>query len=317
MRQTWWIWAFWLGLTGAGCAFDQDWSYYPRTAGAYFLATDSLGVPYLVSAEDTTYDPQRGAGLGISRLSGLDSRAGTLWLGDGATARAYVWEQGRLQGAEVFDCAPLEPAYLCAGDRYLLVSDTAGRRLGFVSLRDGTVYERPLSGAPGQAVYRSGKFFVPVGPRQVQVWQEVALAVLDSATFTHPVTDIQIEPRTLLWVHTRDSATLYAASLDYNTHQVIAPEAVMSAEQLQRSPYLWQSFGKEILGRVTVQGGLLRPGNQRQVTGIATDFFEGVIYYVQADTLWRYRPQGQETQALGPFPYRLTRGVFLLPPAGS
>lgn len=309
MKQVWWLWIIWLGLTS--CSFDQDLAYYPRTLGAYFIVVDSLGSRHLMAVEGDGYAER--AVAGGAPLTGLDSRAGTLWVGAGDQARAYHGEGDRLQAAEVLDCAPLQPAYLCAGDRYLLVADTASARLGFVSLRNGEVFLRALPAPPGQPVYRSGKFFVPVGGQKVHIWQEVALAVVDSVTLAHRIVDIQIEPRTVLWVHTRDDSSLYAASLDYNTHQIVAAEAPLPFDHLQRSPFLWQNFGKELLGRVSLQGGVLRPGNFREVRAVATDFFEGELYYVQADSLHRYRPRDRVSQVLGAFSGEIQRAVFLLP----
>ncbi|RMG60475.1 MAG: hypothetical protein D6722_20860 [Bacteroidetes bacterium] len=304
--------SIWLAaLLFLGCSFDQDLALAPRTVGAYLLATDSLGASVLLAYEDGTFVPDRAADLGLGRIYSLDSRDGRLWLGGEEQVRAFGWEAERLQAEASLDCAPLRPDYLCAGDRYLLIADTSKGEIGFVSQRDGGLHRRRLSAAPGRPVYRSGKFFLPVGARQVQVWQEVALTAVDSVTLQRPVVDLQIEPRTVLWVHTRGDSGLYAAPLDFNTHTLTAPETPVSGDTLLRSPYLWRTYGYELLGRVSLLDGRLRPSNQGGVAAVAADFLEGDLYFVQSDSLWRYRLRNREAHRLGAFPYRLRQAAFL------
>ncbi|GAB4411356.1 MAG: hypothetical protein OHK0039_16500 [Bacteroidia bacterium] len=296
----------WL-LLMAGCSFDQDMRYYPATQGAYFLVRDTLGQMSVALARAGAIERDWEGGLGWQpgEVGGLDGRGLALWLANASRSELVQMRfddgspavGGRYALGDTF-----RPVHVCVGAQRVLLCDTLHRQIAFWDIGRERLVVMPPGALPGRALYRSGKFYLPTGGRKLQIWQEEALAIIDSLAFDHPIADLQMAEDEMIWVLTRDSAQLYSARIDYNSNAIFEAETPRTQQKLQFSPYAHRPYGKEYTGTGQLIGGIVRPGNFRGVSDFYLDFFDGELYFIQADSLYCFHIERQERQVLGVLP---------------
>lgn len=300
-----------LMLLQGGCRFDDDSAYYPFTQKAFLLITDSLSTDkQLIRIENETITPHWEQQLGINgTLTAIGSYENTCWIASALPNEVHLADPENNQLLQSFSTDDLRPDFICAGDQYVLVSDSAAHRIGFLHRKKGTLTTIDLTDAPSRAVYRSRKFYLQLGARTVAIFREEALATLGEVAFERTIEDLQVDNLISIQVFTRDTA-LYQASIDYNTNALSVAERLETADQVQVSPIRVASYGKEWLGRVAMQDSRLSQGGFTEVTDFETDFFESTIYYVARDSLFRYRIATDDNQPFGPLIGEIQNSFF-------
>ena len=164
-----------VALLWLGCRWEGDEVLKPATQVAYLLSRDAEGSHILRHAGDTlTLDWQRSLGLRSAKTGGLDGHQGSLWL-SAAQQLMQLSPAGELLRS--YDLDSRTGHYLQAGDRTLLLCDTAQAQIGFFDFRRETLAWRPLDSVSGQPRYKGGQFYLPAG-HSVWVYQERAYAPL-------------------------------------------------------------------------------------------------------------------------------------------
>ncbi len=298
-------------LIHAGCTFDDDTGYYPITKRAFLLVADTAGVGkqlLLIEGNTLAKDWVQKAGM-TGTLTAIASREDAHWIASANPNQVHLADPKNDRLIQSFDTGALRPDHLCAGDEYLLISDSSARRIGFLHRKKGDLITMDLPAAPGKAVYRSRKFYLQLGSRKVQILREEALAMLAEVELTRPVVDLQVDNLISILVFTRDSA-LYRAAIDYNTNSLSQAERPEAADKVQVSPIRVAIYGKERLSPVTLRDGRLFPGGYTGVTDFETDFFEAQVYYCARDSLFRHSISNSANQALGSLAGEIQNSFF-------
>lgn len=303
--------SLWAGATLAGCAFDDDTAYYPITRSALLLVGDSLDADrHLLNITDKNLAGAWEQNLNLAgTLRHLASFENECWLSTENPGQVHRLDMPTGQLAETFSTEGLQPEYICVGEDYLLVSDKQTAQIGFIHKKKGTLTILDVPELPGEAVYRSRKFYLQVGNQSVRIFREEAIADLETVSFSRPITDLQVDNQISILVFTRDS-TLFRASIDYNTNSLSLPETLENSDQTEVSPIRVAQYGKEWLREVRLRNGQLSLGNRGQVTDFEVDFFDAQIYYAAEDSLFQYAIREQKNTAVGSFSGEILNSFF-------
>ncbi len=274
-----WYWLLWLIL--GGCAYDDDGRWALQTDASYLLAGQSVyrhSEAGLDLAWSQAWEP-------IDDLDGLGER---LWLANATDRQLLEVEAATGRLVQRHDLGEFAPHFLCVGDRYLLLGDTARQEIRFWEPAEKTAVVRRLSGAPGAMVYRSRIFLVAVGGRRVEAWQEQALAPVSIDSLARPVFAFGLPPGSLVYAYSRDSAQTYVSRWDYNSRSWQSREQGLGAEAEWLSPYQRQAYGQEWRGNLRLADGELRgTGIAMEAEAAAVDFFSAIAWVQRGDSLLR------------------------------
>ena len=293
------------------CRYDEDFNFVPKTQEAFFLM-DHNGERAL-----RLYDPEGNVFLndwgrekGLMNPGDIAGAGEELWIGlpDQNSLARYDIPKDEL---ETFSLGNFATHHLCIGDRYLLLSDTLSNQLGFFHLRRKELTTLDLDQKPGKAVYRSTKFYLILGEKELAIYNELALAPEEVLGFDREVFDLVVDNRFSTWVYTRDTLN-YRTTVSWNSNSIDLPAQQVSENKLAHSPYLQPTFDKEFTGFVGLADGRLLNSPNPLADDFAADFFEGNAYYVANDSLWLLDLAGESRRVLGPYSGTFRNSFFYL-----
>lgn len=186
-----------------------------------------------------------------------------------------------------------------------MMSDTLSNRLGFFHLKREELTTVNLDQKPGKATYRSTKFYLILGEKDLAIYNEQALAAIEILNFDLEIFDVLVDNRFSTWVYTRDTAN-YRTTVSWNSNAIDLPSRKVPESKARHSPYLQPSFDKEFTGLVAISAGNLLNFPNPAADDFEADFFEGKAYYVANDSLRLLELSDSQTRVLGPYP-----GIFL------
>ena len=198
---------------------------------------------------------------------------------------------------------------MAVGTSYILLSDTSQRKLGFLRIRDARLVQLQLDEAPGQAVYRSAKFFIRLGEKQVGLYHEEALTEVKRWSLQREIVDIQLDRELYTLIFTRDSL-LYESRINYNTQQMENVEVKVDYDKIRYPTYKRASFGKEYIREVFIRDQQLSPSNSPKADDFEVDFFESNIYFQRNDSLFTFHILTGATRSAGILDGKMLKAHF-------
>jgi hypothetical protein len=280
-KLVWLLGLVWL----AGCAYDDDGGWTRQTTASYLLAGETV-----VRHSEAGLDPAWSQAWGP--ISDLDGQGETLWLADAAGRQLLEVDarSGDLRARHAL--GDFSPHRLCAGERYLLLGDTARQLLRFWQPEEKSAILRPMDGPPGPITYRSRLFLVAAG-RTVTAWHETALAPVSTDSLDRRVFAFEQPSGPLIHAYSRDSAQAYVSRWDLNGRSWVSREQRLNAEREWLSPFQRQTYGQEWLADLQLRLGQVQgPGVAITAEAAAIDFFAATAWVIRQDSLLRVPLQG-------------------------
>ncbi|MEM8887747.1 MAG: hypothetical protein AAGD28_07150 [Bacteroidota bacterium] len=295
------------------CRYDQDFEFVPKTQQAYFLM-DHNGQRELrlYEPEGNIFLNEWGVSKGLNNPGDIAGAGEELWISlpDQSSLARFDIENDELEN---FSLGNFKAHFLCVGERYLLMSDTLTNQLGFFHLKRKELTSLDLDQQPGKAAYRSTKFYLILGEKDLAIYNELALAPEESLSFEREIFDLVIDNRFSTWVYTRDSLN-YRSTVSWNSNSVDIAAIEVLEDKVAHSPYLQPTFDKEFTGIVALSGNRLLNFPNPLADDFAADFFEGNAYYVANDSLRLLNLAGESTQLLGSYSGTFANSFFYLAP---
>ncbi|MEZ4777106.1 MAG: hypothetical protein R3D00_28275 [Bacteroidia bacterium] len=287
------------GLLLTGCVFDEDVRFIPETQTGFILnrqaATKSV-IKITGDIAETHWLAYPGMGE-ISDFSGSEK---TIWFAEAMAHKIFEYDPGSQGVVQSLETQSLTPHFICAGEKVILLSDSAADQIGFFRLKNqqltivGTEYK------PGQAVYRSGKFYVQAGDKTVDIYDELAYASIGTAIFDHAIKSIEADARSRIFVHTTEGNNAWQGLIDYNSNSISKPEAAVNYEKVRYTPYVERPLGKEYLRDVQKINGKLNTAVTQACSDFEVDFFESIIYFLRQDSLYSLKIADNLVRPLAP-----------------
>jgi len=293
------------------CRYDEDFEFVPKTQQAYFLM-DNNG-----QREVRRYEPEGnaflnewGASKGLNNPGDIAGSGEELWISlpDQSSLARFDIEKDELEN---FPLGNFKAHFLCVGERYLLLSDTLTKQLGFFHLKRKELTTLDLDQQPGKAAYRSTKFYLILGEKDLAIYNELALAPEETLSFERELFDLVIDNRFSTWVYTRDSLN-YRTTVSWNSNAIDLAAQEVPEDKVAHSPYLQPTFDKEFTGIVALSGDRLLNFPAPLADDFAADFFEANAYFVANDSLRVLDLFEGEIRVLGFYPGTFANSFFYL-----
>ncbi|RMG19203.1 MAG: hypothetical protein D6730_21995 [Bacteroidetes bacterium] len=293
-----------------GCSFDDDLRYIPQTRAAYLLLADSSGQSIMHIREGQRFDQwERQLGMQAGSVADIGAGLEQLWVADAEAGMVLQVEPETGQVSKRLSTGALTPHYLCAGQDYLLISDTLQGQAGFLRIKNGKLHLLPQQGKPSRAVYRSQLFFLVHADSSVRIYHEKALALLAELPFEGKIEELLLDNGVLTQVFFRRQGQLYQAAIDYNTRALARQPIVSELIKIRYTPYKRQNFGKELIHDLGLTPARVL-GSQREIQDFEADFFESMLYLKRHDSLQLVPYHSSDLHALGPFHARFLKSCF-------
>lgn len=293
------------------CRYDQDFNFVPKTQQAFFLMDDKGQRELrLYEPEGNIFLNDWGSSKGWNNPADIAGSGEELWISlpDQNSLLRYDIEKDE---SDNFSLGNFTAHHLCIGERYLLMSDTLANQLGFFHLKREELTTIDLDQQPGKAVYRSTKFYLILGEKELGIYNELALAPLELISFEREIFDVLIDNRFSTWVYTRDTAN-YRTTVSWNSNAIDLTAQEVPQSKVQHSPYLQATFEKEFTGLVGMAEGRLLNFPAPDADDFEADFFEGNAYYVANDSLRQLNLSESQIRVLGPYSGTFRNSFFYL-----
>lgn len=271
-------------LAVAGCSFDDDTAYIPRTQGVFLLIDSPTDGGEVICIRDSSIDYN--LALEPQRIACMAGSGRKLWLGDNHGGKLYLYDCADMSLVRSFSLPDsLVPNSLVAQDDLVFSADE-NRHTVFACDDHGHLRAmRTLPGNPWVLAVHSG--YVLACSYATVYWLNINdLSIRDSAVFRESVTGASWMPPESFAVFSRDSVeNIYQATFSYQG-KLISPETKQpGVSQIEYSPYRSQNFGHEYL-RPVVAGIESASTPVGLLTGkyVMTDFFSPVWYSQQIDS---------------------------------
>lgn len=192
------------------------------------------------------------------------------------------------------------PSSIAAGEKYLLLGDSLNKQLIFVRHKQFNLGKTHIfvDKTPGKAIYRSGKFFVPMDSTWLESWHETGFSMLNEIEVGHPIMDIQANNRTSIVMLMKDGGEWRLGSVDWNNLQWLVDPQKTIIRHLRTTPYFRSAYEKEWLRDIQVDT-TRRLFLTKNIRGMEVDFFESNVYFLSNDTLEKYNIRSRELTKMG------------------
>ncbi|MEO0895958.1 MAG: hypothetical protein AAFY71_06140 [Bacteroidota bacterium] len=305
-----------LGLSS--CRFEEDSEFIPSTEICFFLFQEN-GEVSLASISDSTLRLNIAESYGAEAV-GIHDMAGKenfLWL---SLKNQQAISQYNLKTDEqqLFSLDSMEAVFLCPGEDILLISDTVNRQLGFLNMKSGELVRKKLNHQPGEAYYRSGKFFVSFDSTILASYQETAFALLDTLDCVYPIIHIDGDNRIGIRLHMREGSEYFEGQLDWNNSQWIEPSSSSPYRITHYTPYQRSFFEKEWAAdvRVFVEGRIRGISATSGILDLEMDFLESRGYFLRENDFQVYDLEEGEIRSFQRPAEHLRKSFFYYPVGG-
>jgi len=294
------------------CTLDDDQRFVPATQSSYFLlSSEDHEAKEIWEVVDSSLIKGVESSFGIqpSRLRSMAGIKQELWLGLEGGSLLEV----DLESLETIkhSIEGLTPHFLTQGEDYILICDTVEEQLGFFHRNNHELFLRSLPGKPRQAVYRSGKFFIPVDSLHLLTYHERGLSLLDSISFPYPIIDLQSDNRRSMLIHLSEGNDYFLAEIDWNNGQLVLPPTPTPFVIIRNSPFFRSSYEKELTRNVYLNesGEVFFSKN---VKALEVDFLESRVFLVSDSIFRSYHIRDRKLQDLGIIRKKLEASYFYI-----
>jgi len=315
MKQ--WIFLFLAAslLALPGCGFDDDREYAIETKAGFFLGEDSLSRQRGVAKwtpDGLELDWQSRLKVGAGELSTMVLAEGSVWVGD-INSNLLVAGDPETGAEKARITTGVAPHFFAVGDRYIVIADSTQELLVWYHRRKEELFSIELPAPPQRILYNSRTFFVQVGPSDVWVMDEHALADRSRNEFEHPIQFMQFNQFNNIDLVTHDGSQAYTALVSGADYLTARNETAVDYSQIARTPYFEARFGQEWLQDVVLVGNEVQTGNQviqDQASSFGVDFFESKLFAQTNDSLVRIDLSTRSIEGAYPYTDRILSSVF-------
>lgn len=269
------------------CSFDEDAIYYPKTRANYLMVSEN-GNKRIIEEVAGNLNEDWLKPINPGPVSDMAGEADELWFSDIQNARLFRVNLRSARKDREIALPEIRPAFICLGDRHILVSDTLNDLIALVLKKDGEVVWRNKLENPGKAVFRGEKFYVPYAGNYIGILYERSLSIANMLTTKLPIQDLVVDNGVFTRVYTGINGIEVENRIDFNSDDLSGSEVTVNFQKTRWSPYISADFGKEWVGSISLQrsGVLGLPIPIANVRDFEIDFFESRAFYLRTDSLF-------------------------------
>ena len=282
-------------LVLSACSFDNNEDYVLETKAGLFLTQDSTGKKSLHRVEkDTTYEGWNVSAFGIqdADLGDMQGQDNELWVSDITHKKIIGYHLAKKERTDNFSTGALIPHYICVGDKYILLSDTVARKIGYLKRSNGDLTIWDIGYRSGKAAYKLQRFYLPADHR-LFILSEPAISEITHHLLQNTPFEMAFDNRTSGFLYAKRNDTLLVSGVDILTgtlqnDNTLPRESPAGYDKIRFTPYRVATFGKELTTNLILANhriGYALPNGGIQ--DFEADFFESKVYYKRNDTLYR------------------------------
>lgn len=298
-----------------GCEFDDDSLFYPETEKGVFLMQSLENMPTSLMAvvnDSLIQNWEEDLGIESGMIGDMAGSEETLWITAPEKGEVYAVNAFDNRITDVLSFTDFSPHFISIGTSHLLFSDSTRNQIGFWNKDTRSFVKMLVNHPPQMSVYRSRKFFVQLGNHQVGIYQEEALAMIDTVNFDQEIEYLELDNRHSTVVYTRQDSQLYEALIDYNNNAVDKLEMEVTAQKVRHSPYLSQVYGKELTRPVELINGRISAAGATNAQDFEVDFLDGKVYYRKLDSLYVYEAPTRKKTNMGGLGANFQKAYFFV-----
>ena len=289
-----------------GVDYNED--YITETKAWFFLTSDSSGQKAIQKIEGPAIFPTWNEEVGIPGNAVTDFVVNTqdAWICSQSRNSLYHIDLANTQPDNLYQLGSFSPDAIAVTPKYIVMTDSLGKKLGFLKLKNREFFQLTTSLMPSRILYNGGKLYVKEGCCNIGIYNVQALAQTGMLNTGFPIIDLKIDKHFNVHLVVQEPAITSRFIIDANADAFTMERGIMAFDKFIFSPYYNQNYGKEFLTDINLLNQkLLPPVIADSVENMEADFFEAILFHQWGDSLFRFDLNAQKRTGSFPFQGRI------------